>query len=50
MKDTLSLAGIAVLVLLFLAFGVWRWNARMDDCRSLGHGTLYCVVVWGGGR
>lgn len=24
----------------------WIWISRMDDCGSLGHGLVYCMVVW----
>lgn len=48
MSDKSQIVAAAVVVVAALCFGAWVWASRISDCKSLGHGTLYCVVVWGG--
>ena len=38
--------GLAIFALA-ISFGIWRLVERIADCEGLGHGLLYCIVVWG---
>lgn len=48
MTAWLKIIGVAVVVVAVLAAAGWRTVARLQDCETLGHGALYCLVVWGG--
>ena len=48
MKATLALIGFVSLFALLMWFG---WNREVDKyriCRSLGHGSLYCIAAGDG--
>jgi hypothetical protein len=34
-------------IIAFLSLGVWWQVYRWEDCRMVGHSTLYCIMTIG---
>lgn len=43
MKDKAAIALIVVIVIGVLALDVWWHWYKYQDCKAVGHSTLYCV-------